>query len=219
MSAPNAAREPDELSGKTLLLDAVVFAALVALAYWLVRAGAPQLGAPIIALTPTIIELVNKVVRGKAWAFRRFLIAITLGLAYFAGYLTPTVLTWITTPTVTLSFDHTGPVGRYETITVQWRDFRDGDAPGLFIYAINSGLYYPQSCGMTAAPTGTQSCKIEIGSDTEDGEAFEAVTAALNEGARQELAKYSKDPISAGLPLLPQGAKRISAIKIVRRTQ
>jgi hypothetical protein len=216
---PNAAPRTDELDGKMLLVDTVVLTAFVALAYWTVRAGAPQLGPPIIALTPAIIELFNRFLRRKDWPVRRLRIAIALGLAYVAGYLTPTIQAWIATPTVTLSLDHDGPVKQRENVTLRWRGLRDGDAPGIFVYARQSGMYYPQHCGMAPATAGTQSCRIEIGGDTENGQAFEAVTTTLDDAARQHVAEYWGNTISAGLPALPEGARRIQAINIVRRDQ
>jgi hypothetical protein len=226
MSAPDGAPEPSKLSRKKFVLSVVTILALIALAYSMVRLGAPQLGAPIIALIPVIVDLIAKREgrkRTKPFGFmrlfQRLLIPTGLGLMYLAGYLTPTVQTWITAPAVTLSFEHSGPVSRFETVTVHWRGFPDGESPELFVYAVELGLYFPQRCSMTAARAGEQSCKIEIGNDAENGESFDVVTSLVTQTASQEIARYFSDPTSAGLRALPgPGVVRIGATRVVRRT-
>ena len=223
MSAPDAA--PSKLNPKKLVLIVIASVALIAVAYSMVRLGAPQLGVPIIALIPVIIELIRKWEereRKEPFDFlrlvRRLLIPIGFGSMYLAGYLTPTVLTSIATPAVTLSFEHSGPVSRFESVTVHWRGFPDGESPGLFVYSVEWKLYFPQRCSITAARAGEQSCKIEIGNDAQNGESFDVVTASLTQTASQGIARYFSDPISAGLQALPEpGVVRIGATRVVRR--
>jgi hypothetical protein len=200
---------------------------LIVAAFVCVRAEAPELGSAIIGLAPLLAPLLVEIVMAlikrpprSTFHSHVWLLGIIWAFGYSAGYLTPTVLiNWLSTPTVEIAFERSGPVGRYETTRIQWRRFAEGRSPGLFVYSVESGLYFPQRCGLGVSKAGTQTCRIEIGSDTDSGKHFEIVTASLDQEARQQLDAYWNNPISAGLRILPEGSGRINSSRVYRGIQ
>ena len=76
MSATDGAPETSKLSRKKLVLIVIVIVTLIALAYSMVRLGAPQLGVPIIALISVIVNLIKELEgkkRTKPLGFLRLL--------------------------------------------------------------------------------------------------------------------------------------------------
>ena len=203
-------------------LIVVVF--LTTVAVILFRFSMKELGVALIGLAVPVAGLLDKYllsrkgkVEGKVAKVERagptWMVALAWVIAYALGYLTPSVAAWLSSPSVSVRFDHSGPVNPSEVVEVNWARLPENRSPELFVYSVQLKLYFPQECGLPKSRKGRQQCKIQFGLGPV-GYEYEIVSATLDEEARQQLLNYSHDPVSRGLQRLPDTAMRVGSFKV-----